>query len=147
MTKWTTILAFVGIVVSIGILYGKRQSHQKKKKLEALFAGREPLNDADFYEAYFKVLGVTPEISSKVRKIFEETLNADFSKIKDTDDFSKEFAFFWAMDSMADVEIVIALEKEFGIKITDDEAQEMKTFRDVVLSINRKLNERDVQHL
>lgn len=59
--------------------------------------------------------------------------------LKDTDDFSKELSFFGEMDSMADVEAVIAFEEEFGIKISDEESQNMKTFRDMVLTINRKI--------
>ena len=59
--------------------------------------------------------------------------------LKDTDDFSKELSFFWEMDSMADVEAVIAFEEEFSIKISDVESQNMKTFRDMVMTIDRKI--------
>ena len=59
--------------------------------------------------------------------------------LKDTDDFSKELSFFWEMDSMADVEAVVAFEEEFRIKISDEESQNMKTFRDMVMTIDRKI--------
>ena len=58
---------------------------------------------------------------------------------RDTDDFSKELAFFWDIDSLADVEIVQALEQEFHVTITDAEAVAMKTLRDIVLGVHAKL--------
>jgi len=69
---------------------------------------------------------------SGVRRILEEHLDADLSKLSATDDFSTNLAFFWRYDSMADVEIVLALEKEFGIEITDEEAAAARTIRAIV---------------
>ena len=101
--------------------------------------GRTPLTGEQLYTQYFQALGVRPDIPEKVRRILEENVDADLSMLKDTDDFSKELSFFWEMDSMADVEAVIAFEKEFGIKISDGESQSMKTFHDMVMTIDRKI--------
>ena len=46
----------------------------------------------------------------------------------------------WDLDSMADVEIVIALEEQFDIKVTDEEAAAMKTIRKVVEVVWSKIN-------
>src|SRR5689334_16791818 len=91
------------------------ESEQKRQRLEQVFAGREPLNDQQFWSTYFSKHGVTLETIVRIRKILTEILEADFSRVRDTDDFSKELALFWEFDSMANVELVQALEDEFGI--------------------------------
>jgi acyl carrier protein len=114
-------------------------SARKQKKLDRLFIGREPLDDHQLWERYFRQYGVAPETVATIRQIFSQMLGVDFSRIRDTDDFSKELAFFWDFDSMADVELVITIEKRFGITITDAEAEAMKTLRDIVLTVHGKI--------
>src|SRR5689334_9260841 len=99
----------------------EKERDQKRQKLEGVFAGREPLNDLQLWERYFRQSDVAPETVAKIRQIFSTKLEADLSRIRDTDDFSKELAFFWDFDSLADVELVQALEEQFGITITDPE--------------------------
>jgi acyl carrier protein len=64
------------------------------------------------------------------------------SRLSAEDDFSKNLNFFWQYDSMADVEIVVRLEKEFDIKITDVEAERTKTVEDLVNLVWLKLQQR-----
>ena len=113
-------------------------SNERQQKLEHVFSGREPLDDLELWENYFRRLGVALDTVARVRRILSEILEADLLRIRDTDDFSKELAFFWDLDSFADVEIVQALEKEFHIRITDAEAAAMKTLRDIVLGVHLK---------
>lgn len=115
------------------------EQKQKLRKLEQVFAGREPLDDSQLCSGYFQQYGVAPDTVAKVRRILTEILQADLSRIRDADDFSKELAFFWSFDSLADVEIVQALEAEFGITITDAEAAAMKTLRDIILGVHAKI--------
>ena len=111
-----------------------------QEKLEHVFGGREPLDDSQLWERYFKGDGVALDTVTRVQRILCEILEADLGRIRDTDDFSKELAFFWDLDSLADVEIVEALEQEFHITITDAEAEAMKTLRDIVHGVHAKLN-------
>ncbi len=137
-----TILVIVGVIAVIaivGILFEKHQARCKRKRLSTLFAGRTPLTGEQLYAQYFESLGVRSDIPQKVRSILEGNVDADLSKLKDTDDLSKDLSFFWAMDSMADVETIVAFEKEFGMKISDGEAEKMKTLRDMVMTIDRKI--------
>jgi acyl carrier protein len=113
------------------------ESVRKQKRLDQLFAGRKPLDDRQLWELYFQQYGVAPETVAKVRRIFSEILEVDFSRIQDADDFSKELAFFWDFDSLADVELIEALEEQFDITITDAEA--MKTLRDIILGVHIKI--------
>ena len=108
------------------------------KKLDEFFEGRAPLSDDDFYIKYFEGQGVQKEIPIRVRKIFEEMFEADFSRITSTDDFSEEMKFIWGFDSMIDVEIVMAVEEEFDIKIEDEEAEKMKSIQDIVIGVWNK---------
>ncbi|MBO2701883.1 acyl carrier protein [Shewanella algae] len=109
------------------------------KRLEKEFEGRKRLSAEDFYEEYFKNTDIEINIVSGVREIFEEQFDADFSRLSAEDDLSENLSFLWSWDSMADVEIVIELEKKFGIKIQDDEAEEAKTIRDIIMLVSNKL--------
>ena len=42
---------------------------------------------------------------------------------------------------MADVEIVIELERKFCIEIKDKEAEQARTVRDIILLVNNKLED------
>jgi len=108
------------------------------KKLDEFFEGRASLSDDDFYIQYFERQGVQKEIPIRVRKIFEEMFEADFSRITSTDDFSEEMKFIWGFDSMIDVEIVMAVEEEFNIKIGNEEAKKMKSIQDIVSCVWNK---------
>jgi acyl carrier protein len=61
------------------------------------------------------------------------------SQLISEDDFSQNLSFLWAWDSMADVEIVNQLEEKFHIKITDNEAEQAHTVKDIVLLVSRKV--------
>ncbi len=111
-----------------------------KKQLEKTFAGREPLSAEDFYLRYFQERGFSRDLVIRVKKVFDANIGFDLSRLSAEDDFSKELNFIWDHDSLADVETVIGLEKEFGITISDDEAVRMKTIRDVVEVVDGKLN-------
>jgi len=114
------------------------EHQQKQQRLERVFAGREPLDDRKLWERYSQQNNVAPETVAEVRQIFSEILEVDLSRIRDTDDFSEELALFWEFDSLADVELVEALEEQFGITITDAEAEAMKTLKDIVLTVHSK---------
>ncbi|HEX7860873.1 MAG TPA: acyl carrier protein [Verrucomicrobiae bacterium] len=114
-------------------------SKEKEERLERFFSGREPLDDSQLWESYFKNVGVALDTVAKVRRILSDVLEVDLLRIRDKDDFSKELAFFWDLDSMADVEVVQQIEKGFDIAITDSEAEAMKTLRDIVLLVHTKI--------
>jgi acyl carrier protein len=130
-------------VAILAVVVLRSESHQRNKKFEAVFSGREQLAIDQFYERYFKARGIPLHVVSGVRKILEEQLLADMSRLTDTDDFSKNLNFFFDFDSMVDVEIVCALEKEFGIEISDEEAINTKTINDMMQLVCRKLEVKD----
>jgi acyl carrier protein len=111
----------------------------RKHRLEAAFSGREPLDDLSLWELHFRDHGVSADTVSRVRKVLSEVLGADLSRIRDTDDFSKNLKFFWDFDSLADVQAVQGLESEFGIRISDPDAERMRTLKDIILGVHEKL--------
>lgn len=132
-----------GIVATIAILrLPRNEAVEKKKKIEEAFTDRPQQSPTDFYAAFFKTAGVPEKVVVGVRKVLEEQLDADLSRMVDSDDFSKNLSFFWDFDSMADVEVVCALEQEFKILITDEEAGNSQTVREIVELVWRKVKEK-----
>lgn len=131
-------LAFIAVLVLLPY-------RKKEKAIERTFGGRQSHSDDEFHEQYFQQEGIPRHVVTGVKRILEEHLKADLSRLEDRDDFSTNLAFFWELDSMADVEIVTALEKEFNIIIEDAEAEKISTIREIIELVWRKLkNKPDV---
>src|SRR5262245_36308353 len=135
-------LLFFAVVIVIGIPIAIWTAKAKKKKIEEAFAGRPPLDERTFYETYFESHGVPFFVVSKVREILESELSADLSRLSAGDDFSQNLSFFWDYESAAAVEIIVRLENEFDIKITDAEAQQTTTIDDIVNLVWLKVRQR-----
>jgi len=146
----STTLYYLGMIIGgftllivLGIPLALWEGRAKRKKMELAFAGREPLSEDSFYERYIQSRGVPANVVVKIRRILEDELNADLSRLSAEDDFSRNLSFFWEYDSLADVEIVMRLEEEFSIKITDAEAGQTRTVEDIVNLVWRKLRPRE----
>jgi acyl carrier protein len=68
------------------------------------------------------------DVAERVRKLVIEHLNVEADKVKDSAHFMDDFG----ADSLDIVELIMAFEVEFGIEITDDDAQEIRTVGDAV---------------
>lgn len=131
-------LGILAIIV-VSILWIRLDSHRRKKKIDLAFLGREPLSPEQFYERHYKDKGIPLPVIQGVRKVLEEELSADMSRLLSSDDFSRNIGFFFQFDSMADVSIVCALETHFSISISDDEASNTKTIDDIINLVWNKL--------
>lgn len=131
----------LGFIVLCVFMYFsvKRGEQQRKSTIDTAFDGRQSLSSQEFYERYYKEKDVPAEIVFGVKDILEKHLDADLSKLKNSDDFSTNLSFFWDLDSMANVEIVIALEESFDIKIEDPEAEQTRTVDDIIMLVAGKL--------
>jgi len=123
-------------------IYFFYKDRREQKKIEGLFSGREALSNKEFYDKYFSSNNIPEHIVYGVKRILEEQLDTDLSKLQAEDSFSSNLSAYFALDSMADVEIVVALEEEFNITISDKEAQETHSIRDIVNLVQRKTNEK-----
>ena len=74
------------------------------------------------------------EIESKVKKIIEEKLSVNADQITNDAKFAEDLK----ADSLDTVELVMALEDEFGLDIPDEDAEKIKTVQDAIDYIGSK---------
>ncbi|MBQ3920368.1 MAG: acyl carrier protein [Oscillospiraceae bacterium] len=75
-------------------------------------------------------------IFDKVKDLVVEVLSADADALSLTTDISADLG----ADSLDVVDLIQALEDEFGIDIPDEDAQKIKTLGDIVSYIEEKVN-------
>ena len=75
------------------------------------------------------------EIKSKIKDIIVEKNDVDASEVTDTANFETDLG----MDSLDRVELIMGVEKEFGITIPDDEAEKAHTLNDCVELVEKHL--------
>jgi acyl carrier protein len=74
------------------------------------------------------------DIESKVKKIIEEKLSVNADQITNDARFAEDLK----ADSLDTVELVMALEDEFGLDIPDEEAEKIKTVQNAIDYITSK---------
>jgi acyl carrier protein len=104
-------------------------SKQETRRIETFLPDGRLLEKRNFREHYFPA--DRAEIAAKLRKILANHVGIDITKISPTDRFIEDLRMD-DFDSMATVEYVIEIEKEFEIKIPDSAAEKMLTFQSVV---------------
>ncbi len=67
-------------------------------------------------------------VEKKVKEIVAEQLGKDSSEVTNEASFIDDLG----ADSLDIVELVMAMEDEFGIEIPDEEAEKIKTVKDVI---------------
>ena len=76
------------------------------------------------------------EIKEKVKAIIIDKLSVDESEVTDTASFTNDLG----ADSLDTVELIMELEKEFGITIPDEEAEKIGTVGAAVSYIEANVN-------
>jgi acyl carrier protein len=75
----------------------------------------------------------------RIKKLIVEHTEIDESKITLQSSFSDDLG----ADSLDIVEIIMALEEQFEIEITDEEANNLITIKDAVDFVNNKLSKKE----
>ena len=75
-------------------------------------------------------------ISDKIKKVIADHLGGDLKKITEDANFVDDLG----ADSLDTVELVMALEEEFGFEITDSEAEKILTVGDAIKFIENQSN-------
>ncbi|MCZ6519714.1 MAG: acyl carrier protein [Actinobacteria bacterium] len=75
------------------------------------------------------------EVSSRLNDVLVSELGLDADKIKDDAHFEEDLD----VDSLGVVELLMALEDEFDIKIPDEEAESIMTVGQAIDLVNTKL--------
>jgi len=68
------------------------------------------------------------DVTQRVRKVIAELLGASIDSVRDDADFVDDLG----ADSLDCLELVMGLEKEFGIEIPDEDVEKLKTIRQMV---------------
>ena len=76
---------------------------------------------------------VAMDTKTRITKIIKEQLGVEESEVK----LEARFVDDLGADSLDTVEILMAIEEEFGIEIPDEDAENAKTVEDVISYINK----------
>ena len=68
------------------------------------------------------------DIAATVKEIVSDKLDVDGADIQEEQDFIEDLK----ADSLAVVEVVLALEEQFEIEIPDEDTEKIKTVRDAI---------------
>jgi len=77
----------------------------------------------------------TPEIENKVKEILADKLNFPPDKISLNSSLVNDLG----MDSFAAIELMFAMDTEFGVKVTQEEISKLITVKDVVEKIKESI--------
>ena len=75
----------------------------------------------------------------RIKKIIAEHLDIEESKIVEEASLTEDLG----ADSFDTVELIMALEEQFEIEISDDEAQEILTVKNAIDFINQKISKKE----
>lgn len=76
------------------------------------------------------------EIEARLRDVLVSELGLDADKINTSANFEQDLD----VDSLGVVELLMAMEDEFGVKIPDDEAEHIHTVGEAIELVHTKLN-------
>lgn len=76
------------------------------------------------------------EVSTRLNGVLVNELGLDADRIADSANFEEDLD----VDSLGVVELLMALEDEFGVKIPDDEAENIHTVGQAIDLVTTKLN-------
>lgn len=77
---------------------------------------------------------MSEELANKVKQLIAEKLDVDPAKVVDDARFIDDFG----ADSLDTVELVMALEEEFGLEIPGEDGQKIMTVKDAIDYIKNK---------
>ncbi|MDR2681799.1 MAG: acyl carrier protein [Holosporaceae bacterium] len=78
---------------------------------------------------------MSDNIADKVKEIISEKLGISIEKITDDARFIDDFG----ADSLDNVDLVMALEENFDIEISNKESQEIQAVKDAIAFIEKKI--------
>jgi acyl carrier protein len=76
------------------------------------------------------------DIESRLQKVLVSELGLDADKINSSANFEQDLD----VDSLGVVELLMAMEDEFGVKIPDDEAEHIHTVGEAIELVHQTLN-------
>jgi len=121
----------IAVIVALGVAVWLSARTVQRRVLKRMQA-RQSRTPEEFGRDLFS--SESASLAARVREILGRHLSVDLSRLSPEDTFvDLEMA---ELDSMATIEFVLDVEREFGVKISDRDAERMKTLRDVVQYIS-----------
>jgi len=80
------------------------------------------------------IMATVEEIQEKVKKIIAEKLSVELSEVKPEASFVDDLG----ADSLDLVELIMSMEEEFGVEISDEDAEKILTVQDAMDYIARR---------
>ena len=117
-------------------------STQGERAAEKVFAGRVALSDDEFFELHFVDGSVLKEVAIGVRRVFVEHVPLDMRRLAPDDNFARELQFVWSYDSLADVELLLDVEKRFQVSFSEAEGSEIVTMGALIRLVDQKVKAR-----
>jgi acyl carrier protein len=117
-------------------LHGKRRAERERLHALAHLSQNPPLEPVAFGQAYFPADHA--DIARRLREILAPHLPFDLARLHPDDRLVEDLRMD-ALDSMATVEFVLEVEKEFSVKITDAEAARILTLRELTAHVAHHL--------
>ncbi|RPJ74827.1 MAG: acyl carrier protein [Desulfobacteraceae bacterium] len=77
---------------------------------------------------------MSESIEEKVKKIIAEKLSVDLSEVKPEASFVDDLG----ADSLDLVELIMSMEEEFGVEISDEDAEKIVTVKDAISYVNKR---------
>lgn len=74
---------------------------------------------------------MSEQIANRIKEVIADKLGVDIEKVTDNARFIDDLG----ADSLDTVELVMALEEEFGVEISNDEGAEIKSVKDAIAFI------------
>lgn len=123
--------------IAIFIYLSRRIERDERAQVSAVTADRPALTPEEFGTRYFS--GEAAHVATRCRRIFAEFYRFDSSRIHPDDKLYAELRFA-AQDALDADEFLMAIEEEFGVSFSSDEARQFLTMRDITEAIVRKLH-------
>ncbi|WP_372872517.1 acyl carrier protein [Shewanella sp.] len=118
----------------------KKGDKNRAIEIDKIFEGRMSLSPHEFYETYYSDKAVSEDVVIDIINILETEIETDHSRLIPSDDLSENLRYLFEFDSMADIAVIESVERKFSIKISDMEAENIKTINDLVLFVNSKID-------
>lgn len=125
MILWAWLLGVGAILVLAGVWIHERLPHWRAADARAR---REPLSDIQFGDRFFPP-DLAP-IAARLRRVVSDTIDRDLARLHPDDAMTHTLP--GDFDSLCTVELIMAIEDEFGIDLDDAAVGSLATFRQLV---------------
>jgi acyl carrier protein len=140
--------AIMGLVVAVVGAFAAVWVHDRwhRRIAQRRLAGRPELTPDEFGLEYFGARNSRAKVAAQVREILSHHVPYELEGLHPRDRFIEDMRMD-ELDSMSTVEVVVELEKHFGIEIPDSDAESLRTVGELVDYLDRRLNECGAAHV